>query len=78
MEPKTGKLDVPLLMDLFEDLAYLGFYLSIFRVQGLAHDIMGKKNKNKLSIILGRVYLSPPLHLRKTSLWKGLAIPRNS
>ena len=47
MEPKTGKLDVPLLMGLFEDLAHLGFYLSIFRVQGLAHDIMEKK---KLSI----------------------------
>ena len=43
MEPKTGKLDVPLLMGLFEDLAHLGFYLSIFRVQGLAHDIMEKK-----------------------------------
>ena len=55
MEPKTGKLDVPLLMGLFEDLAHLGFYLSIFRVQGLAHDIMEKK---KLSIILGRVSLS--------------------
>ena len=47
MEPKTGKLDVPLLMGLFEDLAHLGFYLSIFRVQGLAHDIMEKKKLSK-------------------------------
>ena len=47
MEPKTGKLDVPLLMGLFEDLAHLGFYLFIFKVQSLAHDIMKKKNNNK-------------------------------
>ena len=76
MEPKTGKLDVPLLMGLFEDLAHLGFYLSIFRVQGLAHDIMEKKNYRLFWE--ESVYLSPPLHLRKTSLWKGLAIPKNS
>ena len=48
MEPKTGKLDVPLLMGLFEDLAHLGFYLSIFIVQSLAHDIMKKKNKKPI------------------------------
>ena len=47
-------------MGLFEDLAHLGFYLSIFKVQSLAHDIMGKKKKKKnlSSIILGRVSLS--------------------
>ena len=44
-------------MGLFEDLAHLGFYLFIFKVQSLAHDIMKKKN-NLSSIILGRVSLS--------------------
>ena len=61
MEPKTGKLDVPLLMGLFEDLAHLGFYLYNFKVQSLAHDIMKNKNKNKKNlslIILGTVSLS--------------------
>ena len=66
-------------MGLFEDLAHLGFYLSIFKVQSLAHDIMGKKKKTYPRLFWEEsVYLSPPLHLRKTSLWKGLAIPRNS
>ena len=44
MEPKTGKLDVPLLMGLFEDLVHLGFYLSM---NSRSHSWYHEKNKTQ-------------------------------